>query len=251
MFLNYYRPKSLDEALKLLGEQEPVTVPLGGGTTLSQQRLAPMRIVDLQDLPLNHISGQVNDLHVGATATLQMLLENAETPPLLAKALQHEANLNIRNMATSAGSLFTADGKSLFATVLLALNARLLIMPGEKEIFIGNWLPQRSDWDRKNLIVEIIIPLQPVLSFEQVARSPEDRPIVCLATGEWPSGRTRIALGGTGNAPVLAFDGPDCNGANAAVENAFSQATDAFATGAYRSQVAKVFVQRLLLGENK
>jgi len=103
MFLNYYRPKSLDEALKLLGEQEPVTVPLGGGTTLSQQRLAPMGIVDLQDLPLNHISRQVNHLHVGATATLQMLLENDETPPLLAKALQHEANLNIRNMATSAG----------------------------------------------------------------------------------------------------------------------------------------------------
>jgi len=251
MFLNYYRPKSLDEALKLLGEQEPLTVPLGGGTALSQKRPIPMAIVDLQELPLNHISRQGNHLHLGATVTLQSLVENTETPPLLAKALQHEANLNIRNMATVAGSLFTADGKSIFATVLLALDARLLILPGEKEIFLGDWLPQRSDWDRKNLIVEIIIPLQPVLKFEQVARSPEDRPIVCLAIAEWPSGRTRIGLGGTGNAPVLAFDGPERNGADAAVENAFSQATDAFASGAYRSQVAKVLAQRLLPGEIK
>jgi CO/xanthine dehydrogenase FAD-binding subunit len=251
MFQNYYRPKHLDEALKLLDVQMPLTVPLAGGTTLSQQRQVTMSVVDLQDLPLNQIARQGNHLRVGATVTLQNLLEYNELPLPLAKALQHEANLNIRNMATVAGSLFTADGKSIFATVLLALDAKLLIMPGEMELFVGDWLPQRPEWNRKNLVVEVIIPLQPVLKYDQVARSPEDRPIVCVAVGEWPSGRTRIALGGMGDAPVLVFDGPERNGADMAVENAFSQAADAFATGVYRSQVAKVLAQRLLVGENE
>lgn len=35
MILEYHRPKTIDEALALLERDNPRTVPLGGGTTLS------------------------------------------------------------------------------------------------------------------------------------------------------------------------------------------------------------------------
>ena len=251
MILEYFRPKDLTEALSLLNRQEPpLVVPLGGGTHLSHGDQLPVAVVDLQDLPLNQISSQGNTFMVGAAVTLQNLSLHPQTLPALVEALRHEATLHIRNQATVAGSLVTADGRSPFATALLALDARLQIEPGAKKVSLGDWLPQRSPGNRRELITEIDLPIQAALKFEIVGRSPEDRPIVCVAIGIWPSGRTRVALGGIGDAPILAMDGPEGNGAEAAVENAFMNATDAFASGEYRSHAAKVVVNRMLsLGE--
>ncbi len=250
MILEYYRPKDLSEALNLLSKKEPLAIPLGGGTTLSHGETSPVVVVDLQDLPLDQITRQGSHLKVGSTATLQELYLHADTPSALADVLRHEATLHIRNQASLAGSLVTADGRSPLATALLALDARLVIEPGSKKINLGDWLPKRARRNRQELIVEVEIPLQAALGFDMVGRSPEDRPVVCVAVGEWPSGRTRVALGGTGDEPILAMDGPEKNGAEAAVEYAYANTSDAFASGEYRSQTAVVLVKRLLsLGE--
>ncbi|HVP21854.1 MAG TPA: FAD binding domain-containing protein [Anaerolineaceae bacterium] len=250
MFVEYFRPKTIDEALQYLGKPEILAVPLGGGTTLSHGEKSPLALVDLQDLPLNRITRQGNLLKIGSTVRLQTLLESPGIQPGLAEVVRHETTLNLRNMATIAGSLVTADGKSTLATALLALDAKLRILPGEAEINLGDWLLERASWNRRNLIAEIEFSSQPELKWEMVARSPEDRPIVCVAVAVWPSGRTRVALGGYGKAPVVAMDGPESAGADAAAENAYSQATDAFASGSYRSHAAKVMIRRLLgLGE--
>ncbi len=246
MIIEYFRPKEMNEALALLSRPDPLTIPLGGGTALSHGDPSPVAVVDLQDLPLDQISRQGNHLRIGAAVTLQELLVQADTPPALAEALRHEATLHMRNQATLAGTLVSADGRSPLAAALMALDARLFIEPGGKKVYLGDWLPKRHSRDRRELIVEIEIPLQADLKFEMVGRAPEDLPVVCVAIGEWPSGRTRIALGGTGDAPVLAMDGPEKNGAEAAVENAYANASDAFASGEYRSQAAVVLVRRLL-----
>ena len=246
MIVEYFRPKDIKEALDLLSRPEPLTIPLGGGTTLSHGEPSPVAVVDLQDLSLDQITREGSHLKIGAAVSLQELLLHADTPPKLAEVLRHEATPHIRNQATLAGSLVTADGRSPLATALLALDARLLIEPGAIKIYLGDWLPKRAARNRRELIVEVEIPLQAALKFEMVGRSPEDLPVVCVAVGEWPSGRTRIALGGTGMAPILAMDGPEKDGAEAAVENAYANASDAFASGEYRSQGAVVLVKRLL-----
>ena len=247
MILEYFRPKDLDEAFHLLNRKEPpLVIPLGGGTYISHGEKTSVAVVDLQDLPLNQISSQGNIFKVGATVTLQQLALHPQTPPALVEALRHEATLHIRNQATVCGSLVTADGRSTFATALLALDTRLQIEPGAKKISLGDWLPQRSTRNRRELITEIDFSMQATLKFEMIGRSPADRPFVCVAIGEWPSGRTRVALGGLGDAPILAMDGPEADGAEAAVENAFMNASDAFASGEYRSHAAQVIVRRLL-----
>jgi putative selenate reductase FAD-binding subunit len=250
MILEYVRPKDLDEALKILARTVPKTIPLGGGTTISHGVKEPVAVMDLQDLPLNQISRQGNFLHIGATVTLQGMLESPEINPVLVEVLQHEVTLNIRNRSTLAGTLVTADGKSPLATRLLALDAKVGFLPGMMDVSLGDWLPQRTSWNWPQLIFEVVIPLQPSLKFEMVARSPADQPVVCVAIGEWPSGRTRVALGGFGTAPILALDGPEKGGADVAAENAYSQAGDAFASSEYRSQMAKTLTHRLLaIGE--
>ncbi len=244
MITDYYRPETLPEALELL--KGPDTLPLGGGTLLSQTKSASVKVVDLQALGLNTLEKQGNNLEIGATVTLQQLLESEYTPEALKTALKLEAPLNIRNAATVAGTLVAADGRSTFASVLLALDARLSMQPDDEAIEIGNFLPLRGENLRGKLIIAISIPLNAKLAFESVARTPADKPIVCAALASWPSGRTRLALGGYGKAPLLAMDGTEAEGLEEAARNAFHEATDEWASAEYRMDVAATLAKRCM-----
>src|SRR5215216_5932165 len=125
MITTYHRPKTLEEALMLLSQ--PDRIPLGGGTLLSKPTTDPVEVVDLQSLHLDFIKKNGNNLEVGAAVTLQNLLESEHCPNTLKPALKLEAPLNVRNAATVAGTLVDSDGRSTFATSLLALDAKLEI----------------------------------------------------------------------------------------------------------------------------
>ena len=244
MITDYYRPETLPKALELL--KEPDALPLGGGTHLSQIRSASIKVIDLQALSLNALNKKGNNLEIGATATLQQLLENEHTPDALKTALKLEAPLNIRDTATVAGALVTADGRSTFATAMLALDAKLSVQPDEEEIEIGSFLPLRTENLRGKLITAITIPLNAKLAFESVARTPADKPIICVALARWPSGRARLALGGYGKAPLLAMDGTEAEGIEAAARNAYHEAADEWASAEYRMGVAATLAKRCL-----
>jgi CO/xanthine dehydrogenase FAD-binding subunit len=53
MILEYHRPQALDQALALLSRETPRTIPLGGGTVISQMAGPGVAVVDLQSLGLN------------------------------------------------------------------------------------------------------------------------------------------------------------------------------------------------------
>ena len=243
MITDYFRPQTLDEALKLL--TQPDTVPLGGGTLLSTTRPASVKVVDLQALGLNTIKKQGNNLEIGATVTLQQLLEDNNCPAALKSALKLEAPLNIRNSATVAGTLVSCDGRSTFASILLALDAKITIVnPKSEAVNLGDFLPLRP----RGLITSITFPLNVKTTFETVARTPADKPIVCAALAQWNSGRTRLALGGYGKSPMLAMDGTEAEGIEAAARNAFHEAADEWASAEYRSDVAATLAKRCLTG---
>ncbi|MDH3944499.1 MAG: FAD binding domain-containing protein [Anaerolineae bacterium] len=246
MILEYHRPETLDQALELLSRDNPRTLPLGGGTVLNSPSSEEYDVVDLQLLKLNKISKKGNLLQLGATATLQSLYDNTHIPTALADAVHHEAAYNLRHMATIAGSLVSADGRSPLSAAFLALDAQLTILPENEKIGYGDLLPLRADRLPKRLITQISIPLQAKLAYHYVARSPADLPIVCVALAQWPSGRTRLSLGGFGYAPSLAFDGKGVDGLNPGVENAFSHAQDEWASAEYRLDAAKTLAQRCL-----
>lgn len=244
MITAYHRPKTLQEALDFL--DQPDTLPLGGGTLLSRPGPAPIKVVDLQALGLNTLTPKGNALEIGATVTLQQLLESTHAPDALKTAIKLEAPLNIRNTATVAGTLVAADGRSTFTTVMLAMDAKVTLAGEEASTSLGDFLPLRPDNLRGKLITSIEIPLNAKTAFESVARTPADKPIVCAALANWPSGRTRLALGGYGAAPLLAMDGTEAEGLEAAARNAYHEAADEWASAEYRVDVAATLAKRCI-----
>lgn len=242
MITAYHRPKTLKEALDFL--KQPDTLPLGGGTLLSKPGPAPIKVVDLQALGLNTLTPKGNAFEIGATVTLQQLLESPHTPDALKTAIKLEAPLNIRNTATVAGTLVAADGRSTFTTVMLALDAKVTLAGEEAYTSLGDFLPLRPDTLQGKLITQIEIPLNAKTAFESVARTPADKPIVCVALANWPSGRTRLTLGGYGAAPLLAMDGTEAKGLEAAARNACHEAADEWASAEYRMDVAATLAGR-------
>jgi CO/xanthine dehydrogenase FAD-binding subunit len=251
MITAYHRPKTLEEALTLLSR--PNTLPLGGGTLLSKPQSDSVEVVDLQSLSLDTVQKQGNNLEIGATSTLQGLLENEDCPDALKSALKLEAPLNLRNLATVAGTLVSCDGRSTFATVMLALDAKIeqTVLGDSKTetrvLNIGEFIPLRP----RGLITSITVALNVKLAFEYVSRTPADKPIVCAALAGWNSGRTRLALGGFGKAPMLAMDGTEAEGLETAARNAFHEATDEWASAEYRMDVAATLAKRCLEASNQ
>ncbi len=244
MITAYHRPKTLEEALRLLAQ--PDTRPLGGGTVLNRASTESFAVVDLQSLGLDKIRKAGEKLEIGATATLQALLESPHTSGALEAALRLDASLNLRNMGTVAGALVACDGRSPFAAAMLALDAKFDIRDSKgraRTSNIGEYLPLREDGI---LITAVTIPLSVKLAFECVARTPADTPIVCAALARWPSGRARLALGGWGKAPMLALDGKDATGLEAAARNAAQDSGDEWASAEYRAEVAAVLARRCL-----
>lgn len=247
----YHRPATLEEALELLQRPSPPTVPLGGGSWLNQPGLPPVAVVDLQSLNLNQMERKGQFIHLGATVTLQEILEHAgpdglNLPPDLAAAVRHEASINLRQVATLAGTLVAAGGRSPLATAFLALDAALRILPGDDETGLGDLLPMRHEVLRGRLITSVSIPAHARLAYEYIARTPADQPIVCAAAATWPSGRLRLALGGYAAAPLLAFDGSEPDGIEMAAQSAFYHAADMWASAEYRQEMAGILARRCL-----
>jgi len=249
MIIEYQRPKTIPEALVLLARDHPVSFPLGGGTFLNRGMDGQFAVVDLQALGLATISKAGNQLKLGATVTLQQLLDGKGLPEDLYTSIKHEATYNIRQMATIAGTLVTANGRSPLVTCMLALDASMEIMELDatpKQVRIGDWLPVRAETKPGKLITYISFPLNVSIAYEYIARAPADQPIVCAAIAQWTSGRTRLALGGWGKAPILAMDGPDSSGVEIAGRNAYNHAEDEWAGAEYRQEMAGVLAVRCL-----
>jgi CO/xanthine dehydrogenase FAD-binding subunit len=254
MKTEFFRPTSISEALENL--QLPNSMPLAGGTLLNtpeyksilEQRAGDTSIalVDLQNLDLDQIRKHGNNLEIDACVTLQQLCENTHTPEDLKKAIKLEAPLNIRNMATVAGTLVSCKGRSAFACAMLALDAKLFIEPGALENNFGNYLPLREDSVPGKLITKISIPLTATLAFEHVGRTKFDLPIVCTAIAKWTSGRTRLALGGYGTSPLLAMDGKSEDDIMSAARNGYHEAADEWASAEYRADVAATLAGRCI-----
>jgi putative selenate reductase FAD-binding subunit len=200
-------------------------------------------VVDLQTLGLDSLRVKGNELEIGATVTLQRLLESEHCPEALKSALKLEAPLNIRNAATVAGTLVVADGRSTFACALLALDAKLSVFSEQLSVIsVGEFLPLRP----RGLIMQIVIPLNAKFAFEYVSRTPSDKPIVCAALTQWTGARTRLAIGGWGKSPTLAMDGTEADGLDTAARNACHEATDDFGSAEYRMDVASTLAKRCL-----
>ncbi len=246
MITQYHRPKSMDEAIRLLSNNSQKSIPLGGGTKISHWDGEDIAVVDLQSLGLSTVSTDRDGFHVGAVNTLQNLLEIPGFPIDFYEAVRKETNFNLRQQSTIAGSIVASDGKSPLVAALVSMDALLVWSPSGKQQSVGEYLSLRNPTEYSFLISEILIKTNLTLSMEYIARTPGDRSQLIVAIARWNSGRTRIALGGFGKNPILAFDGPNAEGAEFAVLNSLSNSGDAWASAEYRQDAASRLLRRML-----
>lgn len=245
MILEYHRPQTLEKALELLARPTPPTAPLGGGTVLSHSTGEPVAVVDLQSLGLDTIEPQGSAWVIGAGARLEQLVQQPGLPEALKQAICLDATLNMRNMATLAGSMVTGSGTSALLAVLLALDARLTWQPEGKDSAIGDYLSLRTAPTLGRLITQVQFSATAQVHFAAVGRSPKDLPIVSCAVARWPSGRTRVVIGGDAPAPVLAMDGTEAGDFAILAQNASGVLSTRFASREYLIDAAKTLIQRL------
>lgn len=109
----YASPKTLQEALSLLGSSWADANVLAGGTDLislmKEYIHTPKRVVNIKDIPeLHGIQKTAAGLRIGAAVTLTELLANADVRaqyPSLIQAAQGVHSMQIRNMGTVGGDL--------------------------------------------------------------------------------------------------------------------------------------------------
>src|SRR5262250_3352822 len=110
----YASPTTREQAVKLLGDDWNEAQVLAGGTDLlalmKDEVVAPKRLVNIKDIAdLKGISfSPRTGLRIGATATIQQLLDHAEVKrhyPALVQAAEGISSPQIRSMGTAAGDL--------------------------------------------------------------------------------------------------------------------------------------------------
>jgi probable selenate reductase FAD-binding subunit len=199
-----------------LRRAEENAIPLAGGIAVAASRSAPEGIfVDLGALGLDHIELTEDELRLGAMVTLQALADSNEansiTGGLIGRAVRLMAPRQIRNQATLGGTLLSeTTTESDLATLLLVLNADLVIAPGARQretvpletFLVGGRL-------ERELLIEVIVPrpapdIQTAL--HRIGRTPSDQAILVVAgAGRCRDGTietVRLAVGGTGFRPV-------------------------------------------------
>jgi CO/xanthine dehydrogenase FAD-binding subunit len=248
VILEYHRPQTLEEALELISRKIPLTYPLGGGTLISRNVSEDYSVVDLQNLGLNKIKIHDQEITIGATATLQQVVDTRVIPEVLKTSIVKDTSYNIRQIATLAGSIVACDGRSRTAAVLMALDARLVVLPQKDYFPMDKWLLGRGQRKSGFLISEVVISSQPEVIFEAISRTPVDQPIFCVAAARWPSGRMRFVLGGFGSSPRLIYDGTNRNEVVALAEEGCTGSQDQWASEEYRKVTTRTIVKRILSG---
>lgn len=227
----YYRPSSMDEALRLL--TQPDAAPLAGGTRLLMNDIEPDIVVDLQALGLDGITHQGGELRMGAMTRLAEI-ESHELPngELLKLAVYRAGPTTFRNAATLGGVVGSREPDSELLALLLAMEA-VLDFADRDSLSLADYLT--PDERPEGLITEIRIPWAGGIgSLERVARTPADSPIVSVAV--WKTTRIVVGASGISPRPMLV----DVNNLQVTHSGDFRGST------AYRREMLTVLLQRAL-----
>jgi carbon-monoxide dehydrogenase medium subunit len=273
----YHRPRSLNDALALLGAH-PGAKPLAGGQSLipamNFRLAAPDALVDLNALPeLTGIEETADGgLWIGAMTRHSAVELSAAVfmrAPLLAEAMPFIAHRPIRNRGTIGGSLAHADPAAELPAVMVALEARLVLasMRGGRvvpaaEFFTGLFATSLAEGE---LITAIEIPPAPArtgTAFLELARRHGDYALVGVTAVvthgvEARVAGSRIVLFSVGEGPVRAAyaeqslagttgDATALRAAADAVQGDIDPSSDIHASSAYRRHLASVLTRRAL-----
>ncbi|MBD0348340.1 MAG: xanthine dehydrogenase family protein subunit M [Thermoleophilia bacterium] len=216
--VEYARPASVDDAIRLLSEH-PNARALAGGQTLvnvmKARAAAPDILVDLNRLDDLRSVGVTPDggLELGAMATYTQLVGSPEvhsTRPIVAEVASQIADVQVRNRGTIGGNVCSADPTNHFLPLMVALDATMTIagvdgqrtVPAE-QFFLGVYFTAAGPGE---LLTRITIP--PARRGDGFAAVPIGADGTCIvnAAATLEEGGARIAIGCVAATPVRATE---------------------------------------------
>ncbi len=255
--VEYARPPSVEEALRLLSENDNARALAGGQTLINvmkQRAASPDMLVDLAELEeLTPVAPAADGgLELGAMATLSEVVsspEVAERRPILAETASRIADVQVRNRGTVGGNVCSNDPTNHLPPLMVAMGATMTIagtggtrtVPAE-EFFLGVYMTAVSTGE---LLTKITIPPAGGSGdgFSSVTIGNEGTGIVNVAATV--NGEARIAIGCVAAVPVLVTARPDDDSVLEAVRGAgLDPPSDVHGSGEYRRQLAEVLAVR-------
>jgi carbon-monoxide dehydrogenase medium subunit len=224
--MDYFEPKTVNEALSLLAKYGAEAKVIAGGTDVMvdiKYKEEPSCLVNIKKIPgLGGIQENGGSLRVGSLVTIRELETNSivrERLPVFWEACHQFASLQIRNTATVGGNICRASpsGETLTPLLVLEAKAKLAFAGGEKtepftSFFQG---PGKSSVGATGLLTEVEIPYPPAGSksiyLKHAVRGAMDIAMVGVAVLVTPDAAknslqdVRIGLGAVAPTPIRAM----------------------------------------------
>jgi aerobic carbon-monoxide dehydrogenase medium subunit len=256
--VEYARPSSVDEAIRLLAGNEGARALAGGQTLVNVMKAraaSPDVLVDLGRLDeLRGISVAGGTLTLGAMATYTQIMGSSEVEvsrPILAEVAAQIADVQVRNRGTIGGNVCSNDPTNHLPPLLVALGASMTIrgaggertVPAE-EFFLGVYLTAVGEGE---LLLSVSVPAAAKAAdgFASVTIG-RDGTCIANAAATLVDGAPRIALGCVDAVPVVVTpSGTDPESVRQAVAGAGLQPpSDVHASAEYRRHLAGVCAVR-------
>ena len=242
LFSSYAAPASPDEVAALLSKRSNRIV--AGNLWLRLSRRAGGTMIDLKNLGWDRIEETDDAYLIGASVTLHSLEThpglNAMTGNLFADGLRAIVGVQFRNAATVGGSLYMRAGFSDLLTILLPLDATVLLYP-EKEVPLAEYARLTPAGE---LIRGVRIPKQKVrVAYRALRNTTGSVPVLTCAVAA-RGGALYAALGARPMRAEL-IGGPGESAESLAVKlTHLTYGTNRAASEAYRRHVAGVLFSR-------
>jgi carbon-monoxide dehydrogenase medium subunit len=275
---DYYRPKTVAEALTLLRKHKGSKVLAGGHSLLPMMKLRtahPSALIDLGRVRgLTNIKAAKTTVKIGAMVTHDAITASGDIQqacPILAEAAAQVGDQQVRYRGTIGGSLVHADPAADYPTVILALRATLTATGsrGEREIPAAKFFTDLFTTALKanEILTGITVPAygnsgntgsayvkhrHPASGFAVVgvAALVQVKDGLCNAVDLVVGGVTTTPVRVTAAEAALKGQAPNAENIAAAAELVpaalDSPLGDIYASGEYRTHLAKVLARRAL-----
>ena len=257
--VEYARPHTVDEAVRLLSSYED-SRPLAGGQSLinvmKTRVAAPEVVVDLNAIPeLREISvGADGSLELGAMVTYDQLILSEEARaarPILGEVVLTIADVQVRNRGTVGGNICINDPTNHLPPLFAAVGATMTIraLEGERrvtaeEFFQGVYVTAVQPGE---LLTKVTVPARRAGEGDGWAATTlgKDGTGIVNVAASVRDGTARIAVGCVAAVPVLVSAAADEVAARDAVRSAgLDPPSDVHASAEYRRHLAEVLAGR-------
>jgi aerobic carbon-monoxide dehydrogenase medium subunit len=253
--VEYARPASVEEAVRLLSAHDGARALAGGQTLINVMKAraaSPDFLVDLGRLAELKGIDLASDgtVTIGAMVTYSELTASAEARarPILADVCAQIADVQVRNRGTIGGNVCSNDPTNHLPPLMVALGATMHVVGanGERavpaeEFFLGVYMTAAGPGE---LLTKISIPPGKSDGFASITIGRDGTCIVNAAAAV--NGGVRLVLGCVDAVPVLLqSDSAEDDAVRSAVRNAdLDPPSDVHASADYRRHLAEVVAAR-------